>query len=181
MNTRHCVNSISMNFIPAGKKTKLETAIFASGCFWGVEYYFSKFDGVISTTAGYIGGKIKNPTYKQVCTGKTGHAEAVQVLFDPAKTTYEELAKLYFETHDFTQLNRQGPDVGTQYRSEIFYTNDAQKQIAEKLIKLLKAKGYDIKTALTKATEFYEAEDYHQDYLQKKGETPSCHVYKKIF
>ena len=180
-NTRHCVNSISMEFVPAENKTNLQTAIFASGCFWGVEYYFSKFDGVVSAAAGYTGGKVKNPTYEQVCTGKTGHAEAVRVVFDPSKTTYLDLAKLYFETHDFTQLNRQGPDIGTQYRSEIFYTDDGQKQVAEKLIKQLKAKGYDVKTALNKAGKFYEAEDYHQDYFQKKGKTPTCHIYKKIF
>jgi len=186
-NTRHCVNSISMEFVPAaaakasGKNDKPETAIFASGCFWGVEYHFSKLDGVIETTAGFTGGTVENPTYKQVCTGKTGHAEAVKIVFDPAKTGYEDLIKLYFETHDFTQVNRQGPDVGTQYRSEIFYTNDKQKQIAEKYIKILEDKGYKVATKLTLTKEFYPAEDYHQDYYEKKGSTPYCHIYKKIF
>ena len=186
-NTRHCVNSISMDFIPAEElkadnpNSKYETAIFASGCFWGVEHQLKKSGGVISTTAGYTGGTVENPTYKQVCTGKTGHVEAVKVVFDPNKVSYEELAKLYFETHNFTQLNRQGPDIGTQYRTEIFYTNEKQKQTAEKLIKILEEKGYDVKTKLTEAKPFYPAEDYHQDYYEKTGKTPYCHQYKKIF
>ena len=178
-NTRHCVNSISLEFISS--KPKTEKAIFASGCFWGTEYHFKKAASVISTTVGYTGGTTKNPTYKQLCTDKTGHAEAVEVVFDPNKTTYEKLARLYFETHDFTQLNRQGPDIGTQYRSEIFYLNDQQKKTAEKLITILKQKGYDIKTRLTPAKKFWPAEDYHQDYYQKTGKKPYCHIYKKIF
>ena len=179
-NTRYCVNSVSMNFIPA-KKKKSEEAIFASGCFWGTEYYFQKAPGVISTTVGYTGGHVDNPTYKQVSTGKTGHAESVKVVYDPSKTSYEQLAKLFFETHDFTQMNRQGPDIGTQYRSAIFYLNDQQKQIAEKLVKELKKKGYDVKTEITKAGKFWPAEEYHQDYYEKTGKTPYCHIYRKIF
>jgi len=180
-NTRHCVNSISMVFVPAEKKAKTETAIFASGCFWGVEYQLKKSGGLISTTTGYTGGKVKNPTYQQVSTGKTGHAEAVRVIFDSSKVTYEDLAKLYFETHDFTQVGGQGPDIGDQYRSEIFYINDAQKAAAEKLIAQLKAKGHNVATKLTPAEKFYDAEDYHQDYYKKTGKAPYCHIYKKIF
>jgi len=180
-NTRHCVNSISMDFIPAQKATATSRAIFASGCFWGTEYYLSQADGVISTTVGYIGGHVKNPTYKQVCTGTTGHAEAVEVVFDPSKTSYEKLARLYFETHDFTQVNRQGPDIGEQYRSVIFYTDDSQKAVAEKLVKLLQAKGYKVATKIEKASEFYSAENYHQDYYEKSGGTPYCHIKRDVF
>jgi peptide methionine sulfoxide reductase msrA/msrB len=175
-NMRFCVNSISMNFVSNGQR-----AIFAGGCFWGVEYHFKNIPGVISVTSGFTGGKTERPTYEQICSGKTGHAEAVEIVFDPNKTNYETLAKLFFEIHDFTQLNRQGPDVGEQYRSEIFYLNDEQKQTVEKLIKILKDKGYDVKTAINPAKAFWPAEQYHQDYYQKTGKTPYCHIYKKIF
>jgi len=176
---RYCVNSISMNFTPEEKK--VEKAIFASGCFWGTEYYFKQAPGVISTTVGYTGGNLDNPTYGQVCTDKTGHAEAVEVEYDSSKTSYEELAKLFFETHDFTQLNRQGPDVGTQYRSAIFYLNEQQRETAEELVKELEKKGYDVKTEIEPAGKFWPAEGYHQDYYEKKGSSPYCHIYKKIF
>jgi peptide methionine sulfoxide reductase msrA/msrB len=178
-NIRHCVNSISMEFTSTPEKTN--KAIFASGCFWGVEYQLKKLAGIVSTTAGYTGGKTEKPTYEQVCTGNTGHAEAVQIVYDPNKVTYEQLAKLYFETHDFTQLNRQGPDVGTQYRTEIFYLDDRQKKIAQKLIAVLEKKKYDVKTKLTPASKFWPAEEHHQDYYQKTKKTPYCHIYKKIF
>ena len=178
-NTRHCVNSISLEFLPSQAKT--ETAIFASGCFWGTEYHFKQAHGVLSTQVGFTGGQAGNPAYEQVCTGTTGHAEAVEVVYDPTRTDYDALARLYFETHDPTQSNGQGPDIGTQYRSAIFYQNDAQKITAEQLIKVLKAKGYDVKTELTQATQFWTAEEYHQDYYGKTGKTPYCHIYKKIF
>jgi peptide methionine sulfoxide reductase msrA/msrB len=177
-NIRHCVNSISIVFTP---KQKTERAVFASGCFWGVEYYLGKAEGVVSTTVGYIGGDAISPTYEQVCTGTTGHAEAVEVVYDPAKVSYEELTKLFFETHNFSQVDGQGPDIGSQYRSEIFYVNESQKQTAEKLIAQLKKKDRDVATEVTKATTFYKAEGYHQDYYQKNGQSPYCHIYKKIF
>jgi peptide methionine sulfoxide reductase msrA/msrB len=160
---------------------KTETAILASGCFWGTEYYLKKPEGVKSTTVGYTGGHIGNPSYEQVCTGRTGHAEAVKVVFDPSRVSYEKLLKLYFETHDFTQVNRQGPDIGEQYRSVVFYTNDAQKATAEKLIKILNKKGYKVATTIEKAGTFYEAEKYHQDYYHKTGGTPYCHIKREVF
>jgi peptide methionine sulfoxide reductase msrA/msrB len=177
-NTRHCVNSISLNFIPVvmNQQESLQRAIYAGGCFWGTEYYLQKAKGVVSATVGYIGGHTANPTYEQVCSHTTGYAEAVEVYFDPTKTSYEELTKLFFEIHDPTQVDRQGPDVGDQYRSEIFYCNDAQKQIAQKLIDELTAKGYKVATKLEPAGEFYTAESYHQNYYQKKGGTPYCHI-----
>lgn len=180
-NTRHCVNSISMDFIPAGQETQTGRALFASGCFWGTEYYFQKANGVISTTVGYSGGHINNPTYEQVCTGKTGHLEVVEVIFDTQKTSYDQLARLFFETHDFTQTNGQGPDIGNQYLSAIFYLDENQRQIAENLVKQLTDKNYKVATQIRKATVFYPAEDYHQDYYRENGGTPYCHVKRKIF
>lgn len=182
-NIRHCVNSISMNFIAASQESETEVgrAIFAAGCFWGVEYYFNSLDGVKSTQVGYTGGHVKNPTYEEVCSKTTGHAEAIEVVYDPDKITYEELAKYFFEIHDPTQVNRQGPDIGEQYRSEIYYLDEEQKKTAEKLIKILEGKGLDVATKVTPATEFYPAEKYHQDYYEKTGGSPYCHVYKKRF
>lgn len=156
-------------------------AYFASGCFWGTEYHFSKAQGVIETTVGFMGGSTDNPSYKEVCTGTTGHIETLEVIFDPRETTYEELLKLYFETHDFEQENGQGPDFGEQYLSIIFYDNDAQKEMAGKYIKLLQNMGYSPATELRPASKFYPAEDYHQDYYDKNGSSPYCHAYRKIF
>jgi len=175
-NLRHCVNSISMDFIP-----DVEEAIFAGGCFWGVEHLMQQQSGVLSVESGYTGGTVKNPTYKEVCTGETGHAEAVRIIYDPRKVDYETLAKLFFEIHDPTQTDGQGPDIGNQYRSEVFYNSDEQKATAEKLVALLKAKGYAVKTAITQATAFYPAETYHQDYYDKTGKQPYCHIYTKRF
>jgi peptide methionine sulfoxide reductase msrA/msrB len=183
-NTRHCVNSISLNFVSEedmNTAVKTDTAIFASGCFWGTEYFFEKAEGVISTQVGYIGGHKDNPTYKEVCSGTTNHAEAVRVVFDPSKTDYETLTKLFFETHDPTQVNRQGPDIGTQYRTEIFYLNAEQKEIAERLKKQLIDGGLNVVTAITEATTFWEGEDYHEHYYSNKGGTPYCHAYIKRF
>jgi len=181
-NTRHCVNSISLDFVPAMVDPgRYGTAIFAGGCFWGVEYFLQKEPGVISVTSGYIGGTVKNPSYREVCTGSTGHAEAVKIIFDPAKTNYEKLLKLFLEIHDPTQEGGQGPDIGDQYRSEIFYLNNEQKILAEKNLKILKDKGMKIVTNVTMASEFYDAEGYHQDYYFLNGKKPYCHAYTKRF
>jgi len=160
---------------------KLRRAIFAGGCFWGVEYYLQKAPGVILVSSGYIGGSKDYPSYKEICSGKTGHAEAVEVVYDPTKTNFEKLTKLFLEIHDPTQVDRQGPDVGNQYRSVIFYLNDKQKKTAEKLIKILKDKGLKIATKIKAATRFWPAEDYHQDYYKRKQKLPYCHAYKKRF
>ena len=181
-NIRHCVNSISLEFesvkIPVNS---YETAYFASGCFWGTQYHFQKKEGVISTEVGYMGGNLKNPTYKQVSNGQTGHAETTKVVFDSKKISYEELTKLFFETHDQSQINRQGPDIGTQYRSVIFYLNLKQKEVAEKLISELQKKGYKVATELSWSSTFWIAENYHQDYYKSNGGSPYCHIYQKKF
>jgi peptide methionine sulfoxide reductase msrA/msrB len=179
-NTRHCVNSASLMFVPADK-WRLERAIFAGGCFWGVEHFFRQVPGVLAVRSGYTGGKVERPTYQQVCTGRTGHAEAVDILFDPAKVTYEQLARKFFEIHDPTELNRQGPDTGAQYRSAVFYTTEAQKKTAEQLIRLLRDRGYHVVTEVIPAAVFWPAEEYHQDYLTRHPNRPSCHVPVKRF
>lgn len=180
-NTRHCVNSISLSFVPKEPVSIADTAIFAGGCFWGVEYYMKKINGVISTEVGYTGGKTENPTYPEVCSGKTGHYEAIEVVFNPGQTSFEEVAKMFFETHDPTQWNHQGPDWGEQYRSAVFYRDEDQKSITEKLIKQLKDKGFNVVTQLIPAKKFWKAEDYHQEYYDHKGTTPYCHGYVKRF
>ncbi|MBN2280529.1 MAG: bifunctional methionine sulfoxide reductase B/A protein [Candidatus Marinimicrobia bacterium] len=176
-NLRHCVNSISMNFIP----DSYQTAYFAAGCFWGIEHYFRQHPGVIETSVGYMNGNTDNPTYKEVCYQETGHAEAVKVVFNSQEVTYEEMVKLFFEIHDFTQVDRQGPDIGDQYRSAIFYTDDDQKKKAKKIIQLLTDKKYQVATELEKAATFWMAENYHQNYYKKTGKTPYCHFRRKVF
>ena len=192
---RYCMNSASLKFIPKEKmlesgysdymylfdaKTagKTETAIFAAGCFWGVEEYFSRVKGVIKSESGYTGGTRKNPTYEEVCTGKTGHAESVRITFDPKVVSYERLLKHFWEIHDPTSLNKQGNDAGTQYRSAIFYTNPEQEKAAKaSLEKLAKSGKYSRKivTEILPEKEFYLAEEYHQDYL-KKNPHGYCHI-----
>jgi peptide-methionine (S)-S-oxide reductase len=152
-------------------------ATFAAGCFWGVEASFRQIDGVSSTRVGYTGGGLKNPTYKQVCSDRTGHAEAVEVEYDPTKA-YDDLLQVFWENHDPTQLNRQGPDSGTQYRSAIFFHSPDQEQAARKSKSELEKSGRfnrPIVTQIVPAVTFYEAEDYHQQYLEKRG-LATCHI-----
>lgn len=159
----------------------LKYAYFSSGCFWGTEYWFEKAKGVLSAVSGYAGGHKINPTYIEVCSGLTGHLETVKVEYDSSKITYEDLVKLFFETHNFTQKNGQGPDIGSQYLSAIFYQNEEEKSTAEKYVDMLKEQGYDVATTVREFKNFYEAEDYHQNYYEKKGSIPYCHFYTKIF
>jgi len=177
-NTRHCVNSASMVFMPATNKqeSSADTAYFAGGCFWGVEYFMQQEPGVISAVSGYMGGNMKNPSYEDVSSHRTGHAETVRVIFDPSKTDYEQIARLFFDIHDPTQVNRQGPDIGTQYRSEVFFTNKQQERIAEALIDILKTRGYRVATIVSPASTFWTAEEYHQDHYFRTGGTPYCHM-----
>jgi len=156
----------------------MELATFGAGCFWGVEVAFRQVRGVKEALVGYLGGTLANPTYKDVCTGRTGHAEVVQVEYDPAEVTYDRLLDVFWENHDPTTLNRQGPDVGTQYRSAIFYHSPEQKAAAEASKSRLEASGKlrrPIVTEITAASTFYPAEDYHQRYLEKRG-LASCHI-----
>lgn len=186
-NTRHCVNSVSMDFMPEEKSVaassgpQTETAIFAGGCFWGVEHLMRPVAGVLGVESGYIGGHTEHPTYPQVCSHTTGHAEAVRITFNPAEVSYETLAKLFFEIHDPTQADGQGPDLGDQYRSEVFYTTPEQRQIALKLIEELKKKGYAVVTRVTPAGTFWPAEDYHQRHYEKTGSEPYCHFRVRRF
>lgn len=156
-------------------------AYFAAGCFWGVEFLFQKQIGVLEVVSGYMGGDIENPTYEIVCGGFSGHLEAVEVIFDENIVSYETLVKLFFEIHDFTQINGQGPDIGSQYLSAIFYCDENQKNIAEDLIEQLKKKAYKVATTLRPKVKFYKAESYHQNYYNKSGKTPYCHSYRKVF
>jgi peptide methionine sulfoxide reductase msrA/msrB len=183
---RYCINSASLALdentastaIKQEKSVKTETATFAAGCFWGVEETFRQLPGVKATRVGYTGGHLDNPTYKMVCTNTTGHAEAVEVEYDPSKTSYDDLLKVFWENHDPTTLNRQGPDSGTQYRSAIFYHSPEQKATAEASKKALAASGKvsrEIVTEIVPAATFWKAEEYHQQYLEKNGMS-HCHV-----
>ena len=175
-------NSAPVTLLPAAPaQAGNETLILASGCFWGTEYFLKRIDGVLSTTVGYTGGHVENPSYEQVCGKRTGHYEACLVEYDPKQTTAEEVLRTFFETHDPTQANGQGPDIGPQYRSAVFYQNDAQRDLTQSLIGLLTAKGLDVATEVLPAQAFYSAEGYHQDYYDVKGGTPYCHGYRKLF
>lgn len=171
----------------------LDTATFANGCFWCTEAIFEQLDGVVSAVSGYTGGHVKNPTYEEVCSGTTGHAECLQITYDPSKITFDELLEVFWQTHDPTTLNRQGADVGTQYRSGIFYHNEEQKQKAEKYkAELDKSGAFDapIVTEITPFTAFYSAEGYHQEYFQNNENSngycrivirPKVDKFKKVF
>lgn len=166
---------LSLGSFAEKKEKEMDKAIFAAGCFWGVEALFEELDGVESATSGYIGGQTDNPTYKDICYKDTGHAEAVEVVYDPAKISYEELCIHFWRLHDPTTMNRQGPDRGSQYRSAIFYLDDAQKAAAEKVLpEAQKRWKKPIVTEITKASKFYRAEEYHQDYFKKHG-PHGCH------
>jgi peptide methionine sulfoxide reductase msrA/msrB len=193
---RYCINSASLKFISVedmekegygeylylfGKKTgkKTEMAAFGAGCFWGVESAFRELKGVLKTEVGYMGGTMKDPTYEDVCTGKTGHAETVKIEYAPAEVSYEKLLDIFWKMHDPTTPNRQGPDVGTQYRSVIFYYNEIQKEAALLSKKKIEDSGRfskKIVTEIAPAPEFYKAEDYHQQYFGKQGMKPACHL-----
>ena len=182
---RYCMNSIALDFEPDGsavntnKRHESETIILGGGCFWCIEAIYKSLKGVETVTSGYAGGKLTNPTYREVCTGETGHAEVVQIVFDPTKTSCEEILKVFFTVHDPTTLNRQGADVGTQYRSVIFFENEAQKTIASQLIDALnKAKVYDspVVTTVEPAPKFWVAEDYHQEYYRLHKNEPYCRM-----
>ncbi|MFP4499887.1 MAG: peptide-methionine (S)-S-oxide reductase MsrA [Candidatus Hydrogenedentota bacterium] len=156
----------------------MEKATFAAGCFWGVEAAFRRVKGVEATSVGYTGGHKEEPTYKQVCSGNTGHAEAVEVVYDPEKVSYEDLLGVFWQNHDPTQVNRQGPDIGDQYRSAIFYHDEAQQEAAEKSKAAIEESGKyrkSIATEIVPAQTFWRAEDYHQQYLEKRG-LASCHL-----
>ncbi len=179
-NTRHCVNSVSLIFKPK-MDAQTKTAILASGCFWGTQYYLARVPGVLKTKVGYTDGHLDNPTYKQICGGKSGHVEAVEVIYDPAKLSFKDLLKYFFETHDFSQENGQGPDIGPQYLSVVFYNDETEKKSAEEVIAYLREKGHKVATQIKPTQRFWAGEDYHQLYYEKKGDTPYCHRYREIF
>lgn len=181
LNTRHCVNSLSLDFVADQQVNDTEEAIFAAGCFWGVEYYFRKLPGVLKVEVGYSGGVKTNPTYQEVCSHQTGHYEVIRVLFDPSKISYEMLVKYFYEIHDPTQTNGQGPDIGDQYLSVIFYYDEQQKETANRVTNELNQLGFAVATQIKPVTTFWRAEEYHQDYYTKTGKQPYCHFYQKKF
>lgn len=154
---------------------EIEKAYLAGGCFWGVEYHLRRVPGVLDVISGFMGGHVENPTYRMVCSGTTGHIETVEVAFDPRVASFEAIARRFFEIHDPTQEDRQGPDVGEQYRSVIFYADESQRRIAQELIRELRENGYDVVTELRPAETFWPAEEYHQRYYDRAGHPPVCH------
>jgi peptide-methionine (S)-S-oxide reductase len=171
------ISQTKQNASMTSSESSVEVATFGNGCFWCTEAIFQRIEGVEKVVSGYIGGAVKNPTYKEVCTGLTGHAEAIQITFDPRKISFTELLEIFWQTHDPTTLNRQGADVGTQYRSAVFYHSDAQKKLADEYKQKLNASGaFDkpIVTEITRASVFYPAENYHQNYYNLNGKAPYC-------
>ena len=181
LNTRYCINSLAFDFVPYINVKNTEEAIVAAGCFWGVEHLFNKLDGVLKAEVGYTGGLVDYPTYEQVCNGDTGHVEAVRIVYDPKIINYTGLIQYFFEIHDFSQVNCQGPDLGEQYLSKIFYHSEAQYKLADKVIQHLQNMGYKVATQLHPATTFWKAEAYHQQYYNKNSGQPYCHIRKKNF
>ncbi len=185
-NLRHCVNSVSMDFLShdellEGEGKQMQKAYFAGGCFWGVEHLMRQQPGVADVVSGYMGGHKEDPTYREVCARTTGHLEAVEVSYDPSTVDFQTLAKLFFEIHDPTQENGQGPDIGEQYASAVF-VNDAEEQaVVEELIGLLRDKGLNVVTQILPASKFWKAEEYHQNYYAKTGKMPYCHAYTPRF
>lgn len=175
-NVRHCVNSVSMVFKPDFAK-----AYFAGGCFWGVEHLFQQKEGVISAVSGYMGGDLENPAYEDICRGDSGHLEVVEVRYNPEIVSYEDLTKFFFEIHDPTQSNGQGPDIGPQYLSAVFTEDDGEREVVRKLIGILTDKGFDVVTKILERSRFWVAEEYHQDYYEKKNSKPYCHFYTRKF
>lgn len=186
-NTRHCVNSASLTFkaeeeteqIP--KATKLSKAYLAGGCFWGVEYYLQQLNGVESAVSGFMGGDVANPDYYDVVKGDTGHLETVEVLYDEKKISYRDIVKKFFEIHDPTQTNGQGPDIGSQYLSAVFVANELEASVVQELIEQLKTNGYKVATQILAVKAFYPADEYHQNYYEKKGSRPYCHGFVDRF
>lgn len=176
-NRRHCVNSLSLDFVADQTVLDSEEAIVAGGCFWGIQHYFNQLPGVLKTEVGYTGGQTTSPSYHDVCRGQTGHYEAIRVLFDPAKLDYETVLKYFFNIHDPTQNDGQGPDRGQQYQSAVFIYEEKQKNIAADLIKQLNKKGYIVTTKLPPVSIFWPAEEAHQDYYAKHTQSPYCHRY----
>ena len=180
-NTRHCVNGLSIDFVADQKIIDTEEAIFAAGCFWGVDYYFKNLPGVLKTEVGYSGGHTAHPSYNEICRGDTGHYEVIRVVYDPTVISYKKLCQFFFEIHNFTQSNGQGPDLGEQYLSRIFYYDEQQKKTALEIIEDLKNQNYEVATQVLAVSTFWPAEDYHQDYYGKNGDHPYCHHYRKLF
>lgn len=174
-NRRYCINSASIDFVELDGVQDTQEAIVAGGCFWGVDHYLRQIPGVLKVEVGYTGGVVLEPTYDQVCSGATGHYEAVRVVFDSAKINYQSIVKRFFEIHDPTQINGQGPDLGQQYHSAVFYYNEAQYTDAYSLIKQLENKCYNIATRLLEVQTFWPAEVYHQNYYGTQKKTPYCH------
>lgn len=181
LNTRYCVNSLSVDFVNSDTILDSEEAILAGGCFWGVEYYLKRLPGVVKTEVGYTGGILANPSYQQVLQGNTGHYEALRVVYDSRLLSFEEVLRDFFEIHDPTQTEGQGSDIGSQYKSAVFCYDEEQKNIAKKLIKLLENQGFSVATKIYDVSTFWPAELYHQDYYQKNKKLPYCHTKIKRF
>ncbi len=179
-NIRHCVNSVALTFKPK-LLNNFRSTVLASGCFWGTQHFLARIPGVVSTEVGYTGGHKENPTYKEVCTGTTGHVEAVRVTYNPEQIALHEILRVFFETHDFTQRDGQGPDLGSQYLSRAFYQSPTEKEVMASVINELKQMDFDVATEIYPLKVFWPGEDYHQHYYESKGDTPYCHRYRRIF